>query len=248
MNNLNTMMNKSNAVGLAVLIAGVLLSACSKQAEPTMAASSSSSSAGATPPVDLNGVWQAENQDQLNTLDGSAIPFTPMAAKLYAQHQAAANKKDYSWDSDRRCLPSGLPRIMAISEPFDLTQDGNLVTMTFQHQRLLRFIYLNQMYPHNSDLSYLGESHGQWDGKVLVVTTGKFKEGSLLDGRGIPHGSKLQVSERYELTAPDTLMDHVTITDEDYFTQPWQTDIVLKKQTGVQVQEDVCVERQGIHK
>jgi hypothetical protein len=141
-------------------------------------------------------------------------------------------------------------KVTAVLHPRrDGVKAGNAaVPMTFQHQRLLRFIYLNQMYPHNSDLSFHGEAHGQWDGKALRVTTSKFKDGTLLDGTGIPHGAQLQISERYELTSPDTLTNRVTITDPEYFSQPWQTDIVLKKQAGVQIQEDVCVERQGIHK
>lgn len=249
------MINQHNSVrhrpGLRALVLAVLAlagAACSKQETPP-----ATSEAPAAAPVvpagfDFNGVWQAENNDVLKTVDGSAIPFKPEAAKLYAERQAAAKQGDYNWDSTKRCIPPGIPRLMAIAAPFDVIVDQHLVSMTFQYQRLVRFIYLDKTFPTNVDLTFVGESHGHWEGNVLVVATNKFKTGMVLDATGIPHSGKLQVTERFEMTAPDTVVDHVTITDEDIFTQPWQTDIVLKKQNGVQIQEDVCVERQGIHK
>jgi hypothetical protein len=39
----------------------------------------------------------------------------------------------------------------------------------------------------------------------------------------------------------------MTITDEETFMHPWQAQVALKRQHGVQVQEDVCVERERIH-
>lgn len=238
---------KQSFIQSAVVAAMALaMTACSKPAESP--AAETAAPAVAQPGFDFNGVWQAQNNDVLKTVDGSAIPFRPEAAKLYAERQAAAKQGDYSWDSTKRCIPPGLPRLMAIAQPFDVMVDAHLVSMTFQYQRLVRFIYMDKTYPTNVDLTFMGESHGRWEGKTLVVDTNKFKTGMVLDSTGIPHSSKLQVTERFEMTAPDTVIDHVTITDEDIFTQPWQTDIVLKKQTGVQIQEDVCVERQGIHK
>ncbi|MGC3981448.1 MAG: hypothetical protein QM808_09330 [Steroidobacteraceae bacterium] len=238
-----------SSLKLGALIAAMLLAACSKQSEaPAVTETQASSSVAAVAGFDFNGVWQATSGETLKPLTGS-VPFTDAAAKEYAATQALIAKGDKkSWDSTQRCIPPALPRLLGMAQPFDVIVDQHMVGMTFQVQRLVRFIYLDKTYPTNSDASYLGESHGRWEGKELVVETGKFKTGMVLDATGIPHSDKLQITERYEMTAPDTVVDHVTITDAEVFTQPWQTDIVLKKQSGVQVQEDVCVERQGIHK
>lgn len=234
---------------IAALLLSSLLVACNKPANQEAASTSNVSSVSSTPPpVDFTGVWQAENNDVLKSLNDAAIPFKPDAAKLYAANQAAAQQGDFSWDSTAQCKPPGMPRLMTISQPFEIIQDANVVAMTFQYQRLTRFLYLGDLYPTDVDSSDSGESHAHWDGKVLVIDTNKFKVGTVLDSTGIPHGPKLQLTERWQLTAPDTVIDRITIQDDDTFTQPWQSDVVLKKLQGVQVREEVCVEREGIRK
>jgi hypothetical protein len=136
---------------------------------------------------------------------------------------------------------------MLIQQPFEIAQDPNLVTMAFQYQRLVRFIYQTDAFPENPDASFMGTSHGHWEGTVLVIDTGNFKSGTVLDSSGIPHGPKLRVTERLERRDADTLSEQITIADEDTFARSWQAQIIFKRQYGVQVQEDVCVERQRIH-
>jgi hypothetical protein len=203
-------------------------------------------SAGA--PHDLAGVWLVQGGDgDLTGVDGSLPPFTADAANLYQQRRLAAQAGDTSWDSTQRCIPPGLPRIMFIQEPFEIAQDSNLITMTFQYQRLVRFVYLTDAYPENPDASFMGSSRGHWEGPVLVIESANFKTGTVLDDSGIPHGTKLQLTERLQRRDPDTLAVQILIADEDNFTHSWQAQAVFKRQHGVQVQEDVCVERERIH-
>jgi hypothetical protein len=247
-----------------VLAASVLLAlaACSRSnpgpeagtaatapaAAPAPAPAPAVAPAAPPPPVDLSGVWQAGGKsDVLAMKDGARPPFTDAGAKLYAQHRAALANGDRSWDNTLRCWPPGTPRIMTIAQPFEISAEPNLVAFTFQYQRMVRFIYVGDAYPTNTDATFMGESHGRWEARALIVHTGNFKAGMTLDSTGLPQSPKLQVDERFELTAPDTLVDHVTITDEEMYSQPWSADITLKKKTGVQVGEDVCVERLRIH-
>jgi hypothetical protein len=203
---------------------------------------------GHSSPTDFSGIWLAQgSNDVLTSGEGAAPPLTADAAALYQQRRMALHVGDTRWDSTQQCIPPGVPRIMLIQQPFEIAQDANLVTMAFQYQRLVRFIYQSDAFPENPDASFMGTSHGHWEGAVLVIDTGNFKPGTVLDSSGIPHGPKLRVTERLQRRDADTLSEQITIADEDTFTRPWQAQIIFKRQYGVQVQEDVCVERQRIH-
>lgn len=246
----------------AVLLASTLLAlaACSRSTPPSQSSGTASvpppasapapaptvAQAAPPPPVDLSGVWQARGKSDV-LMQSARPPFTEAGAKLYAQHRAAAANGDRSWDNTLRCWPPGTPRIMTIAQPFEISAEPNLVAFTFQYQRLYRFIYIGDAYPANADATFMGESHGHWDGRALLVHTGNFKAGMTLDSTGLPQSASLQVDERFELAAPDTLVDHITIRDDQMYSQPWSSDVTLKKIAGAQVGEDVCVERQRIH-
>jgi hypothetical protein len=218
----------------------LLLSACGTGAQPPASEHSS--------PTDFSGIWLAQgSNDVLTSIDGGAPPFTADAAALYQQRRMAKQAGDTTWDSTRLCIPPGVPRVMLIQQPFEIAQDPYLVSMAFQYQRLVRFIYQSDAFPENPDASFMGTSRSHWEGAVLVIDTGNFKTGTVLDSSGIPHGPKLRVTERLQRRDADTLTEQITIADEDTFTHPWQAQIVFKRQHGVQVQEDVCVERQRIH-
>jgi hypothetical protein len=137
-----------------------------------------------------------------------------------------------------------VPRVLAIAEPFSIAVDAHLLLMSFQLQRLVRLVYLDDAFPANSDATFLGESHGHWDGTTLLVDTQHFKPGLVLDGTGLPAGPRLTLTERLELLDDDTLVDHLTIVDADMYTRAWQAELRFRRSKQLP-QEDVCVERSG---
>jgi hypothetical protein len=193
--------------------------------------------------VDITGLWQSAGPDDTLTIVGDKPQLTAAGRRLFDAHRAADARSDRSWDGTRRCLPPGTPRVMSIAQPFDIDVGPHLVAMTFQYQRLVRFIYMDDAFPATDDATYQGESHGHWDGQSLVVETRHFKTGMVLDHTGLPQGAKLVVAERFERVAEDTLVDHITISDEEMYQRPWQAEVTLNHRADLQLQEDVCVER-----
>jgi hypothetical protein len=52
----------------------------------------------------------------------------------------------------------------------------------------------------------------------------------------------LKVQERYTLANSQTINGSVTITDPDFYTAPWTTRFVLKRQPGMDLKENVCMD------
>jgi hypothetical protein len=81
-----------------------------------------------------------------------------------------------------------------------------------------------------------------------VVNTEGFDETTLIDNL-VPHGDRLKLTERIRLRDSDTLEDRITIEDPDFFTHPWQTTVVYKRQQDAAFPENVCLDdwRRGSH-
>lgn len=235
----------------ACLAAVLGLSGCG---QPTLPAAppGADQSAGATPPatrtlpMDLHGTWIVAGEDDRLQGTGDKPPFTPAGRKLFEAHRAAAARGDRSWDGTHRCLPPGVPRVLAIAQPFAIAIDEHLLLMTFQLQRLVRLVYLDDAFPAAGKPSYLGESHGRWDGNALLIETQNFKPGLVLDGTGLPAGTHLKLAERLELADDGVLVDHLTISDDEMYTRPWQAELRFRH-SELPLREDVCVERIGRH-
>lgn len=89
----------------------------------------------------------------------------------------------------------------------------------------------------------MGLSKGRWEGEMLVVETTQLDDTKLLDNVGLPHSSQLKVTERLRLVSPNMLEARIRIEDPATFTQPWETLLSYRRQRGVNIQEDVCLDR-----
>jgi len=192
---------------------------------------------------DFTGVWEViGNHPQLRP-DTGKIPFTAAAAAAYAKTQAATKAGDLSWDTSQMCIPTGIPRTLAVKQPFEILQEPKVVTFLFQIQRLYRYIYLDPAQPVNDDPTFMGQPFGHWDGNTLVATSDSFKTGTFLDDEGMPHSEDLKVTERFSLKNPNVLVDRLHIEDDQTFTTGWDAELSFRRLRGVRIQEDICVER-----
>jgi len=207
--------------------------------------------AGAADKPSLTGMWLVEKpQAELKTVDGKTPPLKPEAAKLYAERKAAkaSGKKTDEAHTDPVgiCLPHGVPRLLNAKQPILILQKPKQVTVMYQANHQSRQFYLDDPIPtadNMPDPNYDGYSSAKWDGNALVVNTYGLNALTWMDDAGMPHGEKLTVVERYELTAPDTLRVKVTLTDPETFTAPWDTQLTYKRQPNLRFKEDVCAEK-----
>ncbi len=183
---------------------------------------------------DLQGVWQVMNtaawdiQDHGASLgvpagrgvvEGNEIPYQPWA--LEKQRQNAANRA--SLDPDRRCLLSGVPRIMYMPFPFQIVQQQDKVTILHEYNHTVRHIYMNgNPHPEGPIEWWMGDSRGRWDGNTLVVDTIHFTAETWFDQAGHFHSEQLHVVERLTRTGPDHIAYEATIEDPKVFARPWK--------------------------
>jgi hypothetical protein len=77
-----------------------------------------------------------------------------------------------------------------------------------------------------------GFSVGRFEGDELVVDSVGFDSRSWLDKLGYPHSENMRVEERYRRVDADTLELAITITDPEYYSEPWRSDVKRFRRTA----------------
>lgn len=91
----------------------------------------------------------------------------------------------------------------------------------------LRILPIREPLPANWPRTFTGSSAAHWEGDVLVVETSHFDGGKAAGGgpTPVPLGDEGKLVERIYLTSPDELVIHYTVTDPDFYTQPWTAEV-----------------------
>jgi hypothetical protein len=183
--------------------------------------------------IDLSGVWEAEIEsggpkggiegigtpkymiDVMRDFKG-AVPFQPWAAEIFKQRQA--NKLR---DNPRiRCLPSGVPGLVAYSHPYKIVQTSDLVVILYESQTMFRQIFMDgRAHPKDPEPTWMGYSVGKWEGDTLVVESIGFNDQTWLDGMGHPHSDAMRLTERYRRRDVGHMDIEVVIDDPKAYTR-----------------------------
>ena len=129
------------------------------------------------------------------------------------------------YDASARCIPAGMPSMMAMTYGMEVMQNKDKITMFGELNDQLRRIYLDGRKPSAkvlNDPTYAGYSTGHWEGDTLVVETVALNAKSLMDGAS-PHSEELTVKERIRLVDPNTLEDRMTMTDPKALLEPYES-------------------------
>jgi hypothetical protein len=203
-------------------------------------------SAGAQPSRDLSGHWDRASPIEAfaNTPGGTRDNAQPGAreAPFTAAGRAAfdANKPGYGPrramqrnDPMGRCEPLGLVRnlvteIVAPHATFEIVQTPTRIVQIFEYRHDWREIWLDgRELPVAEDLypKWNGFSVGRWQGDELVVESAGFDARTWLDKLGYPHTEAMRVEERYKRVDAETLELVITVTDPEFYTEPWRSDV-----------------------
>ena len=168
------------------------------------------------------------------------VPFQPWAKAVYEERQANLQRHD----PESRCLPPGIPRMMATPFPFQIFQQSDRVLFVFEGgAHVWRTIFTDgRPHPKDPNPSFLGHSVGRWEGDTLVVDVVGFNEATWLDQAGHPHTDALHAIERFTRTSEMTLHYAVTIDDPHAYTQPWTTSYTIPWAPGAELFEYICQE------
>lgn len=231
------------AIPLAVLLTGVGTYIGTTRSTP-----------GDTPPgPDISGTWERTPDDWFGeNPDDPVLPGGPMDLKEpYAsdyvdlkKRQAAANEAGKPLaTTSARCLPEGMPVLMAALFPIQIIHDDHQVVILGEYLQQVRRILLNEPMPAPRELdpSYQGHSRGRWEGDTLVVQTQGVR--TDVDFYGVPHGKDMTITERIRLKGPDHLEDQVVIEDPEVLNSPYRFTFQYKR-SDYRIEEFVCENNQ----
>ena len=165
-----------------------------------------------------------------------------LTPKYEALRAAAASAPQPEDNATANCLPPGMPGIMGQPYPMEFLLTPGKVTIVIEAYTQVRHIYTDgRSLPEDPDPKFFGTSIGRWEGDTLVAETVGFND-HVQHARGVPHGDKMKIVERFHLTDPDTMSIETTISDPDVLTMPFTTTASLRRHRNWTISEYVCEE------
>jgi len=183
---------------------------------------------------DLTGIWISQGgigwTPGIAPGRGQNPPLTPAYARLFEQHLADAARGKPTGDPTAACLPPGMPRIMTMTYPMEITLGPDRIMIYAEWDEQVRRIFTDgRPLPTDADPTYNGESVGHWEGNFLLATTFGLRSDTNLEASGLPKSDKTIVYERIWLADDDTLRDEITLVDPIAFTRPWTVTKTYKR-------------------
>ncbi len=213
----------------------------------------------------LNGIWQSMSTANWNLEDHIAAPGHPDLGAIGAMPPGlgvvvggeipyqpdARQQRDENFanrmseDPEAKCFLPGVPRATYLPYPFQIMQGDRKIMMIYGFAEASRTIHMDKENPEAPPLdSWMGRSHGRWEGDTLVVDATGFTGEQWFDRAGNFASSGLSVTERYTPMGPNVIRYEVRIEDPNTFTRPWEISLLLYRrlEENVRVLEFKCVE------
>ena len=154
---------------------------------------------------DINGVWQAINTAHWNLEDHSAAAgpaeYGVLAAmppgvgvvvegeipyQDWAREQRQKNFENrWREDPEAKCYLPGVPRATYMPFPFQILQGTGQIMIVYGFAEANRTIHMDKDDPEPPPIdSWMGRSHGRWEGDTLVVGGRRLHRAGLVRPRG----------------------------------------------------------------
>src|SRR5437016_7281207 len=201
------------------------------------------------PHPELLGAWGAAPGGQ-GIVEGNEIPYQPWAAAKQKENfekrmVVKVTNDPHRYDTgepELQCYRPGVPRANYMPFPFQIFQTPAEILMVYEYKGAVRTIYMDPHREAPTD-SWMGGSHGQWEGETLVLDVAALHDHTWFDRAGNYHSDALHVVERYTPISPYHLKYEATIEDPNVFTRPWKISFPLYRRVeeNVQLVEFNCV-------
>jgi hypothetical protein len=184
---------------------------------------------------------------------GQQPPLTEEYRAVWEANLAEAAAGGQFYNTQTRCLPAGMPRMMMAYEPMEVIVTPEVTYIPVALNNEFRRIYTDgRDWPENEAPSFSGYSIGKWidldgDGRydVLEVETRLLKGPRIFDPSGIPLHKDNQtiVKERIFSDTADreVLRDEITTIDHA-LTRPWTITRSYRRDRHPTWVEFVCAE------
>jgi hypothetical protein len=195
-------------------------------------------------PRDFSGVWERDSGDRGFGPEDTIPRLTP-AGEEKAAHMLSpgrsrlpeiiknVDRPELSNDPTFSCNPTGFPRLI-LDFAHDYHEWHHLpdrMMQVYQESRVLREIWMDgREVPSAEDIDNLGpmwygHSVGRWEEDTLVITTVGLDARALLDSFLLPKSFNARIEERYRRVDADTLELQLTLSDPDYYSETWVSDV-----------------------
>jgi hypothetical protein len=186
---------------------------------------------------------------------GQQAPLTPEYQKVHEDSMADQATGGLGNYPTARCLPGGMPRMMATREQeYVITPETTYILISSSEDPIRRIFTDGRDWPKDVEPTYHGYSIGRWgeeDGNgrytVLEVETRGFKGPRAYDATGLPlHFDNQSIfKERFHLDKddPNVLHDEITVIDHA-LTRPWSVDKTFRRNPNQRAnwRDNICTE------
>jgi hypothetical protein len=156
-------------------------------------------------------------------------PYTAAFMALWEQFLSDQAESRQVYDPVSACLPPGMPRMMSMPYPMEITQNRTQLNIYSEWMEQLRRVFIDgRPHPEELDASYNGHSVGRYVGNVLHIDTIGLRADTPIDV-GMPHSAAITVHERLWLADNATLKNEITLIDTEAFNAPWTTVKTFKR-------------------
>jgi hypothetical protein len=183
---------------------------------------------------DLAGIWI--NQGGIGWTPGvppgrrQKPPLTPAYAKMFETNLVNADRGKPTGDPTASCLPPGMPRVMTMTYPMEITTGPDRIMIYAEWDEQVRRIYTDgRPLDANPDPTFNGQTTGHWEGNFLLATTFGLRLETNLESSGLPKSDKMIAYERIWLADDETLRDEVTLVDPLALSKPWTVTKTYKR-------------------
>jgi hypothetical protein len=169
-------------------------------------------------------------------------PLTPEYRKVHEESMADQAQGGLGNYPTARCLPSGMPRLMALPvQEYVITPDTTYILIGLEIRRIFTDGRdWRNWPPADAEPTYEGYAIGKWidedgDGRYDVLdveTRGPFKGPRAYDATGLPlhfdNGSVFKERFHLDKNDPNLLHDEITVVDHA-LTRPWSVDKTYRR-------------------
>ncbi len=173
------------------------------------------------------------------TTNNGYIPYKPEAL-------ARRDENRENWlerDPEVKCFMPGVPRATYMPHPFQIFQSNSAFFIAYSFAGAVRNIYLED--PGEAPIdSWMGQSHGTWDGDTFVVEVSGLIDSTWYDRAGNYRSWESKVTERYTMIDKNTIEYSATIVDPQLYTEPWTISMPLYRrlEKDFELPQFKCVE------
>ncbi len=173
------------------------------------------------------------------TTNNGYIPYKPEALARRDENREMWLERD----PEVKCFMPGVPRATYMPHPLQIFQSNSAFFIAYSFAGAVRNIYLED--PGEAPIdSWMGQSHGTWDGDTFVVEVSGLIDQSWYDRAGNYRSWESKVTERYTMIDKNTIEYTATIVDPQLYTEPWTISMPLYRrlEKDFELPQFKCVE------